>query len=111
MIHYYTIPGMRSRKIRFTKLEQVGVVIAAVCKHFGICKKDIKSKNRSRSICEPRFICLYLLFNVVKLKQSEIAGLFDMDHANVIHAVGRCEDLMFSDRVFFSDVVNIKDKL
>jgi len=83
---------MMSRHISITD------IIDAVTRHYNVRLADMQSKRRSRSITEPRQICMYLARNLTKHSLEEIGGhLGGRDHTTVMHACSKIDKLRKTD--------------
>lgn len=111
MIPYYIIPGLKSRKVKFYRLERSDMVIKKICEHFNITSEILKKHNRSMAITEPRFICWYILYTVVGLTLCQIASIFDFNHTTVMYGLRRCDGLMQTEQSFKDKVNTIKELL
>jgi chromosomal replication initiator protein len=73
-------------------------IIEVVTGHFDVRLADLQSKKRSRSIAEPRQICMYLARNLTKHSLEEIGGhLGGRDHTTVMHACSKIGQAKTSD--------------
>ncbi len=65
-------------------------IIDVVTRHYNVRLADLQSKKRSKSIAEPRQICMYLARNLTKHSLEEIGGhLGGRDHTTVMHACSK----------------------
>lgn len=67
-----------------------------VINHYKITKEDLLSKKRKIDFCKPRQICIWLIKKRTKLTLYKIADLFGKDHATIIHAINKINDLIDS---------------
>lgn len=73
-------------------------IIEVVTRHYNVRLTDLQSKRRSKSITEPRQICMYLARNLTKHSLEEIGGhLGGRDHTTVMHACGKIDKLRKTD--------------
>ena len=62
------------------------MIIGIITDYFSITRKQITSRSRERTICEPRQICTLELTKYTNLSLKTIGKLFNRDHATVINA-------------------------
>lgn len=87
----YVIPGL---KIGRASRMQNGI-IDATCEYFEVTFKELCSRKRTRHLCEPRQIIMYLLYTYTSLSLREIGEVFgSYDHATVINSRERVKDRM-----------------
>lgn len=87
----YVIPGL---KIGKANRMQNGI-IDAVCEHYDVTFKQLCSRKRTRHLCQPRQIIMYLLFSYTSLSLREIGEIFGgYDHATVINSREKIKNLM-----------------
>jgi len=67
------------------------VILRHVCKYYGVDEQLLKGNQRSRNIVQPRQIAMYLMRQMTKLSQDEIAKCFSRDRATVIHGIKQVE--------------------
>jgi chromosomal replication initiator protein len=73
-------------------------IIDVVTRHFDVRLADLQSKKRSKSITEPRQICMYLARNLTKHSLEEIGGhLGGRDHTTVMYACSKIDQAKKSD--------------
>jgi chromosomal replication initiator protein len=81
-----------------------------VAEYFSVKIADLKSTDRSRNIARPRQIAMYFAKNLTSKRLPDIGREFGgKNHATVIHAVKKVEELMFSDSAFAMDVKKIEE--
>jgi chromosomal replication initiator protein len=72
---------------RPARLLRVSDILETVSKHFGLRRRDLVSRKRSRSISHPRQIGMYLARKLTPLSLQEIGAHFGgRDHSTVLHA-------------------------
>lgn len=99
---------LRERDRRLTMEETMRVV----AEHFGLKPGDLESKCRERQIVRPRQIAMWLCRRLVDRSYPEIGKKFgDRNHATVIHAVKKVEQLREMDSEFHDEVDRIRRKL
>ncbi len=66
----------------------------SVCDYFQIKLSDLRAKNRSKSIAQPRQVAMYMVRNMTDHSLPEIGAYFGgRGHATVIHACNKIERL------------------
>lgn len=84
-------------------------IIEVVIGYYSVKLSDLQSKRRSRSITEPRQICMWLARKHSRFSLEEIGGYFGgRDHTTAMHAVKTVDDRMekeeeFSERIALLD--------
>jgi chromosomal replication initiator protein len=80
-----------------------------VCEYYGIKFSDLLSSKRHRSIARVRQVAMYLSKHLTSKSLPEIGRSFGgKDHATVIHAVKKVDELISSDSEFAADVDVLK---
>jgi chromosomal replication initiator protein len=78
----------------------------AVASHYGLKVTDLKSKNNSRSIAEPRQVAMYLCKSLTRASLPEIGREFGgKHHTTVLHSINKISRLYDSDS-FFHKLIN-----
>ena len=76
-------------------------IIATVCEHFGLERKDLASSGRERNISLARSIAMYLIRKMAKLSYPEIGQLLNKkNHSTVISACRRIDRAIAAHEVF-----------
>lgn len=93
-----------------------GVSIESITKrtaqHYDLSVEEIKSKNNSRQIAEPRQIAMYLCKRLTKHSFPEIGKEFGgKHHTTVMHSVRKIEKKVESDRSFHKRISMLIDSL
>jgi chromosomal replication initiator protein len=84
-----------------TKNVNMSDIVRAVSDYFGVRISDIQGKKRSQSIALPRQVCMYLARSLTRRSLEEIGGyLGGRDHATVIHACAKIEQMYKEDPEF-----------
>ncbi|MEQ8557594.1 MAG: DnaA/Hda family protein [Henriciella sp.] len=82
----------------------------ATMRVFGLSKPEIESANKSRSICHPRQIAMYLCREMTDKSYPQIAGAFKKkDHTTVLHAWRKVRDEMQKDPDMIRDVERVRE--
>lgn len=88
----------------------IDVIQKNVAKYFSVKLSDLKSTDRSRNIARPRQIAMYLAKNLTSKSLPDIGREFGgKNHATIIHAIKKVEELMFNDSAFAMDVKKIEE--
>jgi chromosomal replication initiator protein len=70
-----------------------------IADHFKMRVHDLKSKNNSKSVAEPRQICMYLCKQLTGASLPQIGREFgNKHHTTVLHSVNKIEELRQRDR-------------
>lgn len=69
-------------------------VIYQCCKMNDISQNEFYSKSRLRKIVDARTMAFYFLRNVLDYKYMELGRIFDKNHATIIHAVKKHDNMM-----------------
>ena len=91
---------LRSTSSRVT-IEKIQKTVA---EHFNVKISDMHSGRRLRNITRPRQIAMYLCKVMTQKSLPEIGKKFSRDHATVIHANKRIENLIIADAQLAEDV-------
>ncbi len=76
-------------------------IIAIVCEHFALEKKDLMSRGRERNVSLARSIAMYLIRKMAKLSYPEIGQLLNKkNHSTVISACRRIDKALAKHEVF-----------
>jgi len=77
-----------------------------VAEHYGLRVTDLKSKNNSRSISEPRQVAMYLCKSLTRGSLPEIGREFGgKHHTTVLHSINKISRLYEKDN-FFHKLIN-----
>ena len=86
----------------------IELIQKAVAQHYGLKVSELKSKNNSRTIAEPRQVAMYLCKTLTKCSLPEIGREFGgKHHTTVLHSVNKITALYEKDMVFHRLVNNI----
>lgn len=75
----------------------VETIIDITSNYFGITKEEICSNSRSKRICYPRQIAMYLSRTFTDFSLPKIGESFNKDHTTVMHALEKMERTINSD--------------
>ncbi len=82
----------------------------AAMRTFELTKGEIESANKSRSICMPRQIAMYLCREMTDKSLPQIARAFNKkDHTTVIHAWRKVKEKMQADPEVVRDVERVRE--
>jgi len=82
----------------------------AAMRVFGLSKTEIESANKSRSICYPRQIAMYLCREMTDKSYPQIARAFNKkDHTTVLHAWRKVKEEMQDDPDMIRDVERVRE--
>lgn len=85
------------------------VIQKEVAKFFGIKIIDLKSNSRSIKIARSRQIAMFLLKNITDMSLAQIGREFNKNHATVIYACKRIEELMIDDKALVRDIKELEN--
>src|SRR6266536_6029563 len=81
------------------KTVTIEMIQKMIADHFKMRVQDLKSKNNSKSVAEPRQICMYLCKQLTGASLPQIGREFgDKHHTTVLHSVHKIENLRQQDR-------------
>lgn len=97
---------------RATFRETVGEIQSAVAAEFGISVDAMTSGCRSRVVCRPRHVAMYLVRELTAAKLLRVGRLFGRrDHTTVINSVRRVTSLMADNDAFRERVEALRVRL
>ena len=67
------------------------LVVRYVCRYYGVEESQLKGRQRSRNISEPRQGAIYLIRQMAGLSQDDIGRFFGRDRTTIIYAVDTIE--------------------
>lgn len=83
-----------------------------VASHYKLTLDEIKSKNNSRAVSQPRQIAMYLCKRLTKSSYPEIGREFGgKHHTTVMHSVDKIENMQKDDRNFHRTISELIDSL
>jgi chromosomal replication initiator protein len=87
---------------------EVHEIQRVVARHFNVSEESMRGKRRTDSIAFPRQVAMYLARTMTELSLAEIGGKFGgRDHTTVIHACGKIEGLLATDRELRASVEDL----
>ena len=82
----------------------------ATMRVFGLSKTEIESANKSRSICHPRQIAMYLCREMTDKSYPQVARAFNKkDHTTVLHAWRKVKAEIQTDPDMIRDVERVRE--
>jgi chromosomal replication initiator protein len=94
---------------RVNTMEQIRQV---VCDHFKLSIESISTKSRKLEVVQARQIAMYFSKRLTKNSLSAIGTYIGQrDHATVLHACKKVEDMMDTDKFFRQSINEIEEKL
>ena len=102
-----------SRIVSITpKVNTMEQIRQVVCDYFKLSIDVISTKSRKLEVVQARQIAMYFSKRLTKNSLSAIGSYIGQrDHATVLHACKKVEDLMDSDKFFRQNVMEIEEKL
>ena len=83
-----------------------------VSRHFNVSEESLRGKRRTDTIAFPRQVAMYLARTMTELSLSEIGGKFGgRDHTTVLHACGKIEGLLATDRELRASIEDLMTAL
>ena len=90
----------------------VEMIQKLVADHYNVKLADLKAKNNSKSVAEPRQIAMYIARTLTKHSLQEIGDAFGgRDHGTVIHACKAVDNMMEQDSTVRGSVEFLKNQL
>ena len=84
-------------------------IIDEVCAFYDVQKADLLSKKRNKELVKPRQVCMYLMTDLMPIPLDTIGQAMDRDHATVIYAQNKIDELMKVDNKISVEVNDIKN--
>lgn len=84
-------------------------IIDEVCAFYDVQKADLLSKKRNKELVKPRQVCMYLMTDLMPIPLDTIGQAMDRDHATVIYAKNKIDELMKVDNKINVEVNDIKN--
>ena len=90
----------------------IDTIADKVCLYYNVQKKDLVGKKRTSAITEPRFMCIYLINDMLSLPLAAIGEYFGgRNHATIIHARDHVTEALENDPKVRMDLKNLKDMI
>jgi chromosomal replication initiator protein len=94
------------------KTVTIELIQKTVADYFGLRVSDLKSKNNSRSVAEPRQIAMYLCKRLTTASLPEIGREFGgKHHTTVLHSINKISELYEKREDFHRIINNLIDRL
>ena len=84
-------------------------IIDEVCAFYDVQKADLLSKKRNKELVKPRQVCMYLMTDLMPIPLDTIGQAMDRDHATVIYAKNKIDELMKVDNKISVEVNDINN--
>lgn len=81
MVNYYIVPGIKKKPVSAEK------VIKVVCEYLNKPVGAVFSKSRKNDLVLPRHAIIYFLSMELKMNNSAIANIMNLDHTSITHAL------------------------
>jgi hypothetical protein len=108
----FEILGVVARDDRPAPRLKVEHIQRAAAQHFGISRDEMLSREHVHALSRPRHVAMYLARKLTTKSYPEIGRHFGgRDHATVLHAVRRIEDLLTQDAELAASVDHIRATL
>lgn len=111
MINPYLYTVIKEEKRHLFVSQSPHAIIQLVADYFKLIPEQLCQRTRLTKIREPRQIAMHLIRENTHLTFMEIAELFNLDKATVMHANKRIENLISIDKLISNDVSAIRIKL
>ena len=76
----------------------IDTVLNDVAHAFNVTKKEMISKSRKRPFTDARQLAMYLINQHLNRTQEATGEIFDRDHATVIHALKKVNNIMDTEK-------------
>ena len=87
------------------------LILQYVANYFHISEKAIKAKTRKHEVVVARQIAMYFIKKITNMNLKSIGGIFNKDHATVIHAIKTVSNMCDVDSNFRNMIDDIKRNL
>ena len=103
-------------ELNILSLDEINIsieeVIKSVADHFKLSTKDMLSRKKTKNIVFPRQIAMYLSRTITEESYPEIGNKFGgKDHATVMHACKKIENVISLDRKIATTIENLKENI
>ena len=72
------------------------LVLRYTCRYYGVEENQLKGRQRSKNISEPRQVAMYLIRTMTSHSLDEIGKMFHRDHSTVNYALTSIHDALSS---------------
>ena len=87
-------------------------VITAVLQHFGVTRRELTGRTRTKEIVLPRHVAMFLLRDETEASLLEIGGeLGGRDHTTVLHGIRQIERALATDAALRSRLLTIRESI
>ncbi|OGJ85682.1 MAG: hypothetical protein A2268_16915 [Candidatus Raymondbacteria bacterium RifOxyA12_full_50_37] len=86
-------------------------ILTTVALEFGISRNKLCALSRAREVAIPRHVCMYFCKKFTNGSLATIGVTFNRNHATVLHAIRKCNELLASDALFKEKVERIEKML
>ena len=87
------------------------LIIKIVFDYFQVDLSLQTSKTRKREVVQARQISMYYIHAFTQQSQSCIGGLFNRDHATVIHAMKQVSNLSLTEKQYREDIHKLHNRI
>ena len=92
------------------QMKEVQRIEAAVCQHFDVDLKALKSQQRHKQVSDARYTAIYLA-DSLGLTRNELMGLYNRSHCLYYKAIEAVNNKLSYDNIFAYTFKQIKDEL
>ena len=85
----------------------IAAIQEAVAANYGLNASDLVSLDRSRPICHPRHVAMYLAKKLTNSSLTEIGNAFKKHHSTVLHGVARIQKAIQNDNDLRTTIDNL----
>ena len=82
-------------------------IILKVCNYYGISLDELMSKSRLRKIADARNTLYYIFHKCYKMTSTEVAKMFNKNHATILSGANKIDGFMRFDKVFRKQINNL----
>ncbi|MCF0187837.1 MAG: chromosomal replication initiator protein DnaA, partial [Bacteroidaceae bacterium] len=101
-----------SNTVKTTKKQiNFDIIAETVCRHFGIETDLIYGKCRRSNINDARQVVMYLARKYTQMSSVNIGARLSRDHATVLHACNKVEEMLPFDKMLQQKVTDIEQEL
>ena len=103
---YWSAPEVLIQKI-VEKYIDIDSTILKVCNYYGISLDELMSKSRLRKIVDARNTLYYIFHKCYKMTSTEVAKIFNKNHATILSGANKIEGFMRFDKIFRKQINNL----
>lgn len=84
-------------------------LVEVTCKEFGVNPDDLSESTRKRGVVIARYVVFYVLYHTLgHVSLASVGGLFNKDHATVVHGMKQIDLILEThDALFYNSVIKI----